>query len=164
MATRPEQLYDEDFYGWTRDQARALRQLADARWNGPLDLLHLAEEVEDLGRSQRNAVRSQLERIIEHSLKLEYSPAADPRPGWLNYVDDARARIRDSITPDIRQDALDMLPTLFERARRRAARSLAAHGERDAARGLPAECPYALGDLLADEWWPVNLHGLRDQD
>jgi hypothetical protein len=52
MATRPEQLYEEDFYAWTRDQAKALRRLADQSWNGPLDLLHLAEEVEDLGSEQ----------------------------------------------------------------------------------------------------------------
>src|SRR5918996_323450 len=49
-----------------RDQAAALRRLADERWNGPLDLLHLAEEVEDLGSEQQWAVESQLERIIEH--------------------------------------------------------------------------------------------------
>ena len=82
MATRPEQLYKDDFYAWTREQAGALRQLADQRWNGPLDLLHLAEEVEDLGSEQRWAVESQLERIIEHLLKLEHSPSAAPRQGW----------------------------------------------------------------------------------
>ncbi len=47
MASRPEQLYEEDFYAWTRDQASALRRLAGQRWNGPLDLAHLAEEVEE---------------------------------------------------------------------------------------------------------------------
>ena len=66
MATRAERLYSEDFYAWTRNQAAALRHLADQRWNGPLDLLHLAEEVEELGSEQQNAVTSQLERIIEH--------------------------------------------------------------------------------------------------
>ena len=96
MATRPEQLYQDDFYAWTRDQAAALRDLADQRWNGPLDLLHLAEEVEDLGNAARSAVRSQLQRIIEHVLKLEYSPAAEPRTGWLNSIDDARGEIENA--------------------------------------------------------------------
>ena len=67
MATRAERLYKDDFYAWTRDQASALRRLADQRWNGPLDLLHLAEEVEDLGSEQQWAVESQLERIIDIS-------------------------------------------------------------------------------------------------
>jgi hypothetical protein len=163
MATRAEQLYKEDFYAWTRDQAAALRRLADERWTGPLDLLHLAEEVEDLGMQARNAVRSQLERAIEHLLKLEYSPAVDPRPGWMNSVDDARARIEDAMTPTIRRDAEALLSTLYDRARRRVARDLAAHGERDAARALPGTCPYGLDDVLADEWWPANRHGLTDE-
>ena len=164
MATRPEQLYKDDFYAWTRDQARALRRLAEERSNGPLDLEHLAEEVEELGMQARNAVRSQLQRILEHALKLEYSTAAEPRAGWLNSVDDARGEVEAVITPAIRAEVEPMLPKLFARARRKVARDLAAHGEKDAARALPADCPYTLDDLIADEWWPVNRHGLRDED
>ena len=164
MATRPEQLYKDDFYAWTRDQARALRRLAEERWNSPLDLEHLAEEVEELGMQARNAVRTQLQRILEHALKLEYSPAAEPRAGWLNSVDDARGEVEAAITPAIRAEVEPMLPKLFIRARRKAARDLAAQGEKDAARALPADCPYAFDDLIAEEWWPVNRHGLRDDD
>ena len=163
MVTRPEQFYEEDFYAWTSDQAKALRRLADERWNGPLDLLHLAEEVEDLGMQARNAVRSQLERAIEHLLKLEYSRAVDPRAGWMNSVDDARARIEDAMTPTIRRDVEALFSTLYDRARRRVARDLAAHGEGDAAQALPATCPYGLDDLLANEWWPANRHGVTDK-
>ena len=43
-------LYDEDFYAWTQGQAEALRTLAKERWKGPLDLVNLSEDVEDLGR------------------------------------------------------------------------------------------------------------------
>ncbi len=78
MATREEDLYAEDYYAWTRDQAAALRRLAKERWNGPLDLDHLAEEVEDLGSEVRSAVRSQLRRLMEHLLKLEHARAAEP--------------------------------------------------------------------------------------
>ena len=164
MATRPDQLYQDDFDAWTRDQAAALRRLAEQRWNGPLDLEHLAEEVEELGMQARNAVRSQLERVIEHLLKLEHSPAAEPRAGWMNSVDDARARTEDAMTPTIRRETEPSLSMLYRRARRRVARDLVAHGEKKAARALPADCPYAFDDLIADDWWPVNRHGLRDDD
>ena len=163
MATRPDQVYKDDFYAWTRDQAAALRRLAEQRWNGPLDLEHLAEEVEDLGTTARNTVRRQLQRIIEHALKLEYSPAAEPRNGWLNSIDDARGEIEHAITPAIRADVEPMLPDLFVRARRKAARDRAAHGEK-AARALPVDCPCTFDALTADEWWPANRHGLRDDD
>jgi hypothetical protein len=50
----------------------------------------------------------------------------------------------------------------YGRARRKAELALLDHGEADAARALPGACPYALDDLLADEWWPSNRHGLSD--
>ena len=100
MASRPEQLYEEDFYAWTRDQAQALRRLAATRPNLALDFPHLIEEVADLGTSQRDAVRSQLRRIIEHCLKLEYSPAREPRAGWHETIIDGAHR-------DRRQDLTD---------------------------------------------------------
>ena len=72
---------------------RALR-LADERWNGPPDLLHLAEKVEDLGSEQRWAVESELERVIEHLLKLEHSPSREPRRRWMISVNTARGEIQ----------------------------------------------------------------------
>ena len=163
MATRVKQLYDEDFYAWTRDQAAALRRLADERWNGPLDLLHLAEEVEDLGSEQQWAVESQLERIIEHLLKLEFSPSRHPRRQWMISINSARGEIERRLTPSVRREVEPGLATLYRRARRNANLALLDHGETEAARALPDACPYAFDDLLAEEWWPTNRHGLTDE-
>ena len=162
MATRPDQLYQDDFYAWTRDQAAALRRLAEQRWNGPLDLLHLAEEVEDLGSEQQWTVESQLERVIEHLLKLEHSPRQSPRRQWMISVNGARRDVRRRLTPTIRTAVEGQLANLYAAARRDAELGLLDHGEGDAARSLPQDCPYAFDDLLTDEWWPANRHGLRD--
>ena len=43
-----------------------------------------------MGRNRRDAVRSQLRRIIEHGLKLDYSLAHEPRRGWLIGIGAAR--------------------------------------------------------------------------
>jgi len=161
MATRAQRLYKEDFYAWTRDQAAALRRLADQRWNGPLDLLHLAEKVEDLGSEQQWAVESQLERIVEHLLKLEHSPNRDPRRQWMISVVDARGEVERRMSATIRREVEPALPDHYHRGRRKAEPALLDHGEADAARALPATCPYGLDNLLADEWWPENRHGLR---
>jgi Domain of unknown function DUF29 len=163
MSSRAERLYKEDFYAWTRDQAEALRHLAGQRWNGPLDLLHLAEEVEDLGSEQQWAVESQLERIIEHLLKLEHSPSREPRRQWMISVVDARGEIERRMTATIRREVEPELAKLYKRSRRKAALDLAGHGEVEGARSLPVLCPYAFDDLLADEWWPANRHGLREE-
>jgi hypothetical protein len=120
MATRLQKLYDEDFYVWTQRQAEALRRLAETRPNIGLDLPHLIEEVEDLGTSQRDAVRSQVRRIIEHCLKLEYSLAVDPRGVWYDSIIDARAELDDKLSPSLRGDLDEQLPRLWMQARTKA--------------------------------------------
>ncbi len=139
MATRYEELYAEDYYAWTQDQAAALRRLARERWNGPLDLAHLAEEVEDLGTEVRSAVRSQLRRLMEHLLKLEHSRATDPRLGWMRTVANARAEIADRLTPTIRRDVEANLQRLYTQARREAALALAEHDELEGAASLDVQ-------------------------
>ena len=162
MATRAEQLYEVDFYAWAMDQAEALRRLAELRPNAGIDFPHLIEEVEDLARAERNAVRSQVRRIIEHCLKLEHSPATEPRLGWKISIDHARTQIADWLTPTIRRDVEDELPRLFQDARRMAAKGLATAGETEAAAGLPITNPYHLDDLLVHDWYPASRHGLVD--
>ena len=56
MATKAADLYDEDFYAWTQQQAEVLR--THFQGDNRLDVEHLAEEVEDLGKSELHAVES----------------------------------------------------------------------------------------------------------
>ena len=77
----------------------------------------------------------------------------------MNSIDDARGRIEDMLTATIRRDLEAYLPRLFERARRKVVRELSAHGEHDAA-AVPRRCPHTLDDLLAEDWYPENRHGL----
>jgi Domain of unknown function DUF29 len=72
-------LYEDDFFAWTQLQAKELRRFARTRPNLPLDLAHIAEEVADLGKSQRDSLRSWARRVIEHLLLIEYLPAEGPR-------------------------------------------------------------------------------------
>lgn len=155
-------LYDEDYYAWTKDQAARLRELARQRVNTPLDLENLAEEVESLGRSELNTVRSQVRRIIEHLLKLEHSPTPEPRVDWRHSVSQARDEVEDHMTVSMRPDVAADLPKLFRRARRDAAHALDKHGERDAAKALPATCPYSFDEIVTHDWYPANRHGLID--
>ena len=70
----PEQLYEADFYAWTKAQAKELRRLARTRPNVPLDLAHIAAEIQDLGKGEYEAAFSLTQRIIEHLLLIEHSP------------------------------------------------------------------------------------------
>jgi hypothetical protein len=161
MVTRSEQLYDEDFYAWTRGQAAALRRLALTRPNVELDLEHLIEEVADLGTNRRDAARSQLRRILQHCLKLEHSPARDPRPGWRDSIIEGRLELEDRLSRSLRRDLQRNLPKLYDQARRAAADLQRAYGEEAAADVLPESCPYGLVDLLRHGWYPASRHGLK---
>jgi Domain of unknown function DUF29 len=155
-------LYQTDYYAWTKQQAAELRKLAAARANTTLDLANLAEEVESLGRSDLATVRSQLRRIIEHLLKLEHSPAAEPRFGWRESVIDARDVIPDVITATLRREVEAELAKSYQQGRRRAEAALMRHGEPEAAHSLPADCPYSFDQIIGHDWYPDNRHGIVD--
>ena len=151
--------YDDDFYAWTQEQARLLREAARERLNTPIDWDHVAGEIEDMGRSETRAVESALTRILEHLLKLEHSPAADPRNGWKASVVEHRGRVlRDlKASPSLR-GRID-LPDVYETARELAALGLEQDGV--APGDLPAECPWSLERITEKGWWPANRHGLE---
>ena len=153
-------LYQTDYYAWTKQQAAELRKLAAARVNITLDLENLAEEAESLGRSDLATVRSQLRRIIEHLLKLEHSPAAERCFGWRESIIDARNVIPDVITATLRREVEAELAKTYQQGRRRAEAALMRHGEREAAQALPAACPYTFDQIVGQDWYPANRHGL----
>jgi hypothetical protein len=153
MATRikptAKDLYDEDFYVWARNQAGLLR---DKRFD-ELDLANLIEEVEDLAGALERSVRSRARTIMEHLLKLQHSPAQEPRLGWRATIRTQRSELLNDVTPSLRRHLADTLPDLYARARHDAEGSLRDHGEQDAADALPATCPYTL-DQITGDWLP----------
>jgi Domain of unknown function DUF29 len=149
VRTRSPDLYEQDFYAWAREQAILLRA---GRFD-ELDLAHLTEEVDDLGCSLYRSVRSRIRTIIEHLLKLQHSPAAEPRGLWLDTVHAQRADLEDDLTASLRRRLRSELPKQYARARAAAARSLRRYGESAAADALPETCPYTL-DQIAGDWLP----------
>jgi len=64
-------LYDDDIYAWTQQQAEVLRRLAETRRDLPneLDLENVAEEIEDVGKSELHRVESFVRLILLHLVK-----------------------------------------------------------------------------------------------
>ncbi len=149
-------LHEQDFIGWTEQQARLLREAAAQGTNLPLDWELLAEEVEDLGRSQYDAVFSQLVRIYEHLLKLEFSPAIEPRGGWVESVNDARRKVEVKLVndPGLRPRLSEMLGRAVPVATRRAEAGLSNFGEHAAAAALHAAHRQYTPDQLLEDWLP----------
>ena len=156
---RPADLYEEDFAAWVQQQVAALRALAASGTAPPgLDLRRLIEEVEYLAKNEQQTVESHVVNIIAHLLKLEHSPAADPRRGWEDTVDTQRSELADHLTPTLDRHLRAHWMKKYPRARQLAARGLKRDGIDP--RELPEACPYTLEQIKDPDWWPRNRHGL----
>jgi hypothetical protein len=149
--------YDDDFSAWTQYQAQVLRTLPTS--DNRFDREHLAEEIEDLGKSERDAVRSQAERILVHFLKLAHFPARAPRFDRMDSIIEARSALANKLSPSLRRDVEAELPRIYRIARKRAAVQLQHHGEHDAAQALPIEPPYTIDQIVAEDFYPDAAAG-----
>jgi hypothetical protein len=156
MSEDPARLYDEDFVRWSEEQAAALRAAARSGANLPLDWENLAEEIESLGISQKHELRSRIGTIIEHLLKLEYSPAKSPRRGWIETIGRERLIIEDllEISPSLRREVAAIIAWSLPRTARLVGQILQRYGE-----GAPdltakfAAANYTPEQVLGD-WFP----------
>jgi hypothetical protein len=142
-------LYEQDFLRWTEQQAALLRagRLAD------LDIEHIREEIEDMGKEQKLALQSLLRMILVHLLKLEFSPAHDPRNKWIEEVLEFRAQAENRLedTPSLRHYADELFAKAWPQARKIAQKSFEIYGENVQA---PVECPYTLEQVLDSDFLP----------
>ena len=139
-ATEAALLYDQDFYAWTQAQAQALR--THFQGDNRLDVEHLAEEIDDLGDSELQAVESFVEQIIAHLLKLDYSGQNDPRALWRAEVLNFRRNAERKLSPSIRRKVETDLAGRYARGREIAGVGAIVHGP-DLIRRLPKTCPYS---------------------
>jgi Domain of unknown function DUF29 len=83
--------YEEDFYGWTVEQNRLLRSAELSA----IDVANIAEEIENIGRSDRRELKSRLVVLVAHLLKWSHQPEADHAVGR----DNRRAKTSDRRNP-----------------------------------------------------------------
>jgi hypothetical protein len=142
LGTVRKSLYDTDFVDWAARTADLLRR---GRLD-ELDLKNVAEEIEDLGKSERSAVRSQLRRMLVHVVKSRIQPE---RSGaiWRGSVASARTEILDHFgdSPSLRKHTEINLQRIHREAVELALveTNVAAH---EANPHIPEECPYTPGD------------------
>ena len=85
---KTQDLYNKDFIAWSDEQALLLEQ---QRWD-ELDLVNLIEEIKDLGNRHRDALESQLTRLLMHLLKWQYQPQKRSN-SWKSSIREARKQI-----------------------------------------------------------------------
>ncbi len=80
--------YEVDVVAWANEQAALLR----AGEVSALDLLNLAEEIEDVGKSEQRELASRLSVLLAHLLKWQFQPARRS-PSWRATIGAQRAEI-----------------------------------------------------------------------
>jgi hypothetical protein len=138
--------YGSDYQDWLLRTARLIRE---HRWQ-ELDAEHLADEVEDLGKSERRGITSQLTRLLVQLLKWHCQPARRS-DSWRDSIADARLQIQLAVddSPSLRGYPAEQLAACYEKARRAAARQTGLAPGR-----FPASCPFTIEDILSDDWLP----------
>ena len=147
MSTEPD-LYEQDFYAWTQEQATKLRSSELAT----LDLEHLAEEIESMGRSERREFLNRLAVLLAHLLKWRYQPERrGSGKSWRATIKEQRRQVRRVLkdSPSLHHGLENNFAEAYGDAIQKVVRETPLE-ETD----LPEECPFTLEQVLDTEYWP----------
>ncbi|MCP2727623.1 DUF29 domain-containing protein [Limnofasciculus baicalensis] len=139
-------LYQTDFYAWTQAQAKLLHQ---QQWS-KLDLANLIEEIESLGKQQRQEFRNRLSILIGHLLKWQYQSERRSR-SWLATI---RVQRRDTIrllrdNPSLKNYLQETLLEAYENSR-----DLAVSETNLPYKTFPQNCPYTWEEIIENSFYP----------
>jgi hypothetical protein len=148
-------LYETDFYAWTQEQASLLRE---NQWS-QLDLLNLIEEIESLGKQQRQELRNRLSVLIGHLLKWEYQQQRRSR-SWL-----ATIRVQRLDLSELLEENPSLQPYVREALQKAYAKGvlLAVKETELPSATFPVECPYSLTEILGDRFYPGEVSELSGE-
>ena len=141
-----KQLYEIDDSQWLGETISLLRNHQFQQ----LDLEHLIEELEDLGKEKKNAVASLLEQVIRHLLLLQYwtKETEYNTINWQEEIYNFRTQLRRKITANLRNYLEEELNYIYEDAlgfvKIKTANTVI----------FPSQCPYSLEQLLDRDWLP----------
>jgi hypothetical protein len=153
VKARPEMAaqadYEADFFAWTQEQARLLRD-RDARG---LDWENLAEEIDSMGRRDRRELESRLRLILHHLLKWRVQPGLRG-PGWQSTLREQRRQAAKLLkeSPSLRPQ----LPALIEEAYPDA-RADALDETGLPLQNFPADCPFTVAQVLDAAYLPADI-------
>jgi hypothetical protein len=145
---RANSLYESDFFTWTQEQARLLRE---RRFND-LDLDNLIDEVESVGGSEKREIRNRLVVLIAHLLKWKFQPGGRGS-SWSGTIVEQRQQILDvlSTSPSLKGYQRNQVARMYL-----AARLLAAKESGIAYGVFPNECPFSENEVLDLEFYPED--------
>ena len=139
--------YEQDLYVWGQEHINLLKQ---GRLN-EIDIEHLIEEIEDMGRSQQHAIYNHQVNLIMHLLKWDYQNNIQSH-SWKTSILNARVCISRLIknTPSLQSIPLKNLNDAYEDAR-----ELASNETGLDIKNFPKLCPYTIEEIFDKNWLPA---------
>jgi hypothetical protein len=139
--------YETDIVAWANEQARLVRTGQFAL----LDLEHIAEEIEDVGKSEQRELASRMTILSAHLLKWQHQPERQGR-SWQITIRNQRRAIQLHLTqvPSLkaRLDDAEWLEIIWGDAVYQASKETGLDS-------FPETCPWSIQDILTDEWIPT---------
>ena len=140
--------YESDVVAWAKEQAALIR----AGQFDQLDLTHIAEEIEDVGKSEQRELASRMAVLLAHILKWKFQPQKRSI-SWTLTIKEQRRLLGRRIkkTPSLAPMLVD--PEWIDEI------WVDAKGLAEKETGLdigtfPEVCPWAMADVLAEDWLP----------
>ncbi len=139
-------LYETDFYAWALETA----QLVKAKKFDQLDFEHLAEEIESMGASERNALEIRLIELMLHLLKWQFQPERKGR-SWKLSIDKQRIGIDKVLkqNPSLKHHYQERVDECYVYAKRYAAAETKLPFST-----FPENCPYSVEQLFDFDFLP----------
>jgi hypothetical protein len=139
-------LYDQDYYLWIMKTI----ELLNKKKFSELDLTNLVEEIEDMGKSEKKSITSNLRILLMHLLKYKYQ--SDKRTNsWLFTIVEHRKRLQEAfkVSPSLRRYYKEVFLDCYQDARELAS----------AETGLSIEifsevCPFTPEEALNSNYLP----------
>lgn len=142
----PKNLYEADYLQWIETNLENLRHKNYEQ----VDWANLLEEIEDMGRSERRSLESNLIIVLLHLLKWQYQP--ERRSGsWERSIIEHRRRIKKALkeSPSLKPYLINILDESYTESVKQAKAETKLPSER-----FPPKCPYSLTSILDDEFLP----------
>ncbi|MCL1474580.1 DUF29 domain-containing protein [Argonema antarcticum] len=139
-------LYEEDFYLWLQTNINLLKEEKFAE----IDLENLLEELESMGKSDKNALKSNLRVLLMHLLKYKYQPEKRTN-SWRYTIIEHRQRLRDTFktSPSLYGFFEEIFNESYQDARELAA------GETGLSINIfPPESPFTVEEVLNPNFLP----------
>ena len=141
-------LYETDFNLWLEETANLLRE---GKLN-QLDIKNLLEEIEGMSRSEKDALESNLIRVLQQILKWHYQPERRSA-SWSYTIYEHSRRINKAFknSPSLKRYFIEIFEEAYQEARKAASLETGL-----SLSVFPTDCPYSHSDVL-----DINLETYR---